>query len=108
MTLKVRFLPMDVCAEAHPGESLFEVAARVKVAVETACVGKGTCGLCRMKILAGEEHLSPPGDVDEKHLGNVYHLTKVRLSCQAMLRGGGGGDVVVELAPRRRRKKKRS
>ncbi len=90
--------------EARPGESVFEVARRLEVAVETSCVGQGTCGLCRIKVIAGEQLLAPYTDVEEKHLGNVYWLTKVRLSCQARLTGEG--EVVVELAPKREHKKK--
>jgi ferredoxin len=79
------------CAE---GESVFEVARRHGVPVATACVGKATCGLCRVKVLAGEEHLSPFNAGERKHLGNVYFITKERLSCQARV---SGGDVVVEV-----------
>ena len=39
--------------DALPGDSLFDAAAKVSAGVDTACVGKGTCGLCRVKILAG-------------------------------------------------------
>lgn len=101
---QVTFQPAGVSAEAAVGESLFEVGRRAGVGIETACVGQATCGLCRVKIVRGEEHLSPLTDADEKHLGNVYFLTKVRLSCQATI--ASDGDIEVELAPKRRRKKK--
>jgi len=97
----IHFLPMGVSAECADGETIFEVGKRHSIVIETACVGKGTCGLCRVKVLAGDDSLSPYGDIDEKHLGNVYHLTRVRLSCQARVHG----DVTVELAPKRRAKK---
>jgi ferredoxin len=93
----------DVVLEGHDGESLFEIGWRGGISIETACVGKGTCGLCRVRILRGEEHLSPYTDEELKHLGNVYFLTKVRLSCRARL---SGGDVVVELAPKKQPKPK--
>jgi len=95
----VTFEPGGQRGEAQPGESVFEVARRLEVAVETSCVGQGTCGLCRVKVIGGETLLSPYTEVEEKHLGNVYWLTKVRLSCQARLTGDG--EVVVELAPKR-------
>jgi 2Fe-2S ferredoxin len=59
-------------------------------------VGKATCGLCRVKIVAGEEFLSPFNALERKHLGNVYFITKERLSCQARVTGG---DIVVEVPP---------
>lgn len=98
----VTFLPAGITADYHDGESVFDVGQRTDVAIDTSCVGQGTCGLCRVKIVAGEEHLNPVNDTEVKHLGNVYFLTKVRLSCQAR---PAGGDVTVELAPRRKRTK---
>lgn len=99
----VTFMPAEVTAEGADGETVFEIGKRAGVAIETACVGQATCGLCRVKVISGAEHLSPITDADEKHLGNVYFLTRVRLSCQAVV---SGGDVVVELAPKRRAKKR--
>ena len=91
------FLPAGVRAECRDGESVFEVARRAGVAIPTACVGQASCGLCRVKIAAGEQHLSPFGGPERKHLGNVYFITKVRLSCQARV---SGGDVTVEIQDR--------
>ena len=86
------------------GESVFEVARRAGIDVTTACVGKATCGLCRVKVIAGEQQLSPFNSAERKHLGNVYFINKLRLSCQARLSAGQAGvdadvDVVVELPP---------
>jgi 2Fe-2S ferredoxin len=85
--------------EVPEGTSLFEAGAKVSAGIDTACVGKGTCGLCRVKILSGAEHLPPYTDEERKHLGNVYHLTKVRLSCRCRVTG----DVAIEIV---RKKKK--
>jgi ferredoxin len=90
--------PASIVAEALPGDSLFDAAAKVSAGVDTACVGKGTCGLCRVRILAGAEHLNPYTDEERKHLGNVYHITKVRLAC----RSRPTGDVTIQIV----RKKK--
>ena len=84
--------------EVHAGSTLFEAGARVTAGIDTACVGKGTCGLCRVKIVAGAEHLNPFTEEERKHLGNVYHLTKVRLACRSKL----AGDVTIQVV----RKKK--
>ena len=78
--------------------TLFEAGAKVSAGIETSCVGKGTCGLCRVKIVAGAEHLNPFTDEERKHLGNVYHITKVRLSCRCKL----SGDVTIEVVRRKR------
>lgn len=95
------FRALGVTAELADGETLFEAGARVTAAIDTACVGKGTCGLCRVKILEGEAHLSPYSDEELKHLGNLYYLTKIRLSCRAQVRGG---DVVIDVVVPRKKK----
>jgi len=92
----VTFLPAGVTVECADGGSLFDAGAKAGVAIETACVGKGTCGLCRVKVVAGGEGLSPYTEEEERHLGNLYHLTKVRLSCRTRV----SGVVTVALAPR--------
>lgn len=102
---RVTFQPAGVTVECAAGTTLFEAGARAQVGIETACVGKGTCGLCRVKVLAGGEALSPYTDEEERHLGNLYHLTRVRLSCQARV---GDGEVTVALAPRPARGRGRS
>ncbi len=84
--------------EVIEGTTLFEAGARVSAGIDTSCVGKGTCGLCRVKILAGAEHLPPFTDEERKHLGNVYHITKVRLSCRCTV----SGDVTFEVVRRKR------
>jgi uncharacterized 2Fe-2S/4Fe-4S cluster protein (DUF4445 family) len=93
----VTFQPLGVSVEAAVGESVFEVGRRAGVTIETACVGKATCGLCRVKVAGGEPFLSPLNADERKHLGNVYFITKVRLSCQARL--VGEGEVTVEVPP---------
>lgn len=87
-----------VTVEALPGDSLFDAGAKASAGIDTACVGKGTCGLCRVKILAGAEHLNPYTDEERRHLGNVYHITKVRLSC----RSRPTGDVTFEIVRRKK------
>jgi ferredoxin len=88
-----------LAVELPAGATLFEAGARVSAAIETACVGKGTCGLCRVKIIAGAQHLTPYTDEERKHLGNVYHLTKIRLACRSKL---ADGDLTIQIV----RKKK--
>jgi 2Fe-2S ferredoxin len=81
----VTFLPSGVVAPGQPGESLFEIGRRSGVPISTSCNGKASCGLCRVVIVDGEEGLSPMGSLEKRHLGNVYFITKQRLSCQTRL-----------------------
>jgi ferredoxin len=88
-------LEVDIAADS----TLFEAGAKVSAGIDTSCVGKGTCGLCRVKIVAGAEHLNPFTDEERKHLGNVYHITKVRLACRCKV----SGDVTIEVVRRKQR-----
>jgi ferredoxin len=89
----VTFLPVNFTVELNPGESVFAAARRSNIGIATACAGKGTCGLCRVKIAGGDQHLGPVSPVEKRHLGNTYFLTKLRLSCQLQ----PTGDIAVEL-----------
>jgi 2Fe-2S ferredoxin len=91
----VTFLPAGRRVECAAGESIFAVARRSQIEITTACVGKATCGLCRVKIVGGESLLSAFNADERKHLGNVYFITKQRLSCQAQV--VGEGEITVEV-----------
>jgi ferredoxin, 2Fe-2S len=90
----VTFLPDGPRVPCDDGESVFDVGRRAGVRIPTSCVGKASCGLCRVKIISGEEHLTPLNSDERRHLGNVYFITKVRLACQTRV---SGGDVAVEI-----------
>jgi ferredoxin len=79
---RVTFEPSGVAVDLRAGESVFDAGRRVNVLIPTACMAKGTCGLCRVKIISGAEHLPPPSAVEQRHLGNTYFITRLRLSCQ--------------------------
>jgi ferredoxin len=52
-----------------------------------------------VRIKTGAEHLNPYTEEETKHLGNVYHLTKVRLSCRTR----PTGDVTLEIVRKKQR-----
>jgi ferredoxin len=78
----ITFQPWGLVVRLQDGETVFAAAQRIGVPVPTACGGKGNCGLCRVKILAGEEGLPPLVPEEKKHLGNSYFISKLRLSCR--------------------------
>jgi len=82
-----------ISVDCLPGDTLFDAGGKAMAGIDTACVGKGTCGLCRVKIVVGAENLNPFTDEERKHLGSVYHITKVRLACRTR----PTGDVTIEV-----------
>lgn len=79
------FEPLGLKVECRASETLFAAAQRAGVPIPTACVGRGTCGLCRVRVLEGEEQLTPITATEKKHLGNTYFVTKLRLTCQTQV-----------------------
>lgn len=96
------FRELGLTTEQPDGLTIFEAGARVSAGIDTSCVGKGTCGLCRVKLLEGAEFTNPYTEEETKHLGNLYYLTKIRLSCRTRV---SGGDVVVDIVTPKNRKK---
>lgn len=96
----ILFEPIGVRVPCEEGETAFAAARRAGVLIPTACVGRASCGLCRVKVVAGEEHLSPLNNDEKRHLGNTYFVTRLRLSCQAKV----SGDVTLLIPDARRRK----
>lgn len=89
------FEPLALRIECAVGETVFTAARRHNVPIPTACVGRGTCGLCRVKVVTGEKALSPINPTEKNHLGTNYFITKLRLSCQAQLIATEPGDESV-------------
>lgn len=104
---RITFLPSGTTVEIRPGQSIFEVGWPADVGIQSACVGKGTCGLCRVVIVEGADGLSPYSEAEDRHLGNLYHITHRRLSCQSIVQEGAGDIVVEVIAKRGSRKKKK-
>jgi len=77
----------------HEGVTLFNAAPRADVSIPSQCGGRCACALCRVEVIEGAEFLSPLVWDEEEHLGNSFHLTRERLSCQCRV----FGDVVVKV-----------
>lgn len=92
-TIRFEFQTGGLPVACDEGETVFAAARRAQVPIPTACVGRANCGLCRVKVLSGAEHLSPINAAEKKHLGNTYFVTRLRLSCQAQVYG----DVCVRI-----------
>jgi ferredoxin len=97
----VTFEPLGVTVDCADGESVFACGRRHGILIPTACAGKATCGLCRVKLLVGEPHVAPINRDEQRHLGNTYFITKLRLSCQLVPMG----DVTVRIPDMPERKK---
>ena len=62
--------------------------------IKSSCGGCATCSDCTVIIKSGELNLSPQTFEELRLLGNVFHITKERLSCQTKLTG----DVTIDIS----------
>lgn len=72
------------------GKSLLSVLGGEKIFIPSACGGRGTCGLCKLKILEGAGPLLP---TEEPFLDKTERQSNVRLSCQVKVRN----DLKIEI-----------
>ena len=64
----------------QPGPSLRELLDRSAYRVRSACLGHGACGLCRVRLLAGDA--GPPQAAEKLQLSEAQLADGLRLACQ--------------------------
>ncbi len=68
---------------ARPGRSLLDTLASTGIFIPSACGGKGTCGVCKVKVKEGGGALLP---TETAHVKRGEAKEGVRLSCQVKVR----------------------
>lgn len=92
-SFQVDFACLGRTATHHDTDlSLLELAIGNRIPHMQECGGHGRCTTCRVRVLAGEEHLSPPTELEKRLAGQRRWGPSVRLACQAKPRG----DVKIE------------
>lgn len=74
------------------GKNLLSCLVDQKIFVPSACGGRGTCGLCKLKVVEGAGPLLP---TEEPYLDKNERESNVRLSCQVKVRN----DLKIEIPP---------
>ena len=72
------------------GNNLLSVLIEQKIFIPSACGGRGTCGLCKLKAIEGAGPLLP---TEEPYLEAEEKKSNVRLSCQVKVRN----DLKIEI-----------
>jgi len=65
------------------GKNLLSMLTAEKIFIPSACGGRGTCGLCKVKILEGAGAILP---TEEPYLSQRERESNVRLSCQVKVK----------------------
>ncbi|NOT80713.1 MAG: 2Fe-2S iron-sulfur cluster binding domain-containing protein [Bacteriovoracaceae bacterium] len=91
---KVTCRPSGNVVEVEEGKNLLVALREADTYVKSSCGGHATCTDCIIKIVSGEDYLTPPPFEELKLLGNVFHITKERLACQTCVTG----DVIIDIS----------
>ena len=83
---RVRFLPEDLLVEAPCGTPLQAIADASGADITFGC-RSGSCGTCRVRILAGREHCSAPTPEERDFLQGLAAPEDHRLACQVTVEG---------------------
>ncbi|MBP9679921.1 MAG: 2Fe-2S iron-sulfur cluster binding domain-containing protein [Bacteriovorax sp.] len=92
---KVTLRPSGAVVEVEEGKNLLSCLREQNIYIKSSCGGHATCSDCIIKVVAGEDYITPPPFDELKLLGNVFHITKERLACQVCVTGG---DVTIDIA----------
>ncbi|MHC4326109.1 MAG: FAD-binding oxidoreductase [Planctomycetota bacterium] len=76
------------------GGNLLSMLTAEKIFIPSACGGRGTCGLCKLKVLQGAGPLLP---TEEPYLSEEERKSDVRLACQVKVRNDLKIEIPAEL-----------
>ena len=85
--------PEGKVLEMNESDSLFEQLKKANYNIKSTCAGCASCGQCTVVITTGEENLNEPSFEEKQLIGNVFHITKERLSCQTKITGAVTVDI---------------
>ncbi len=77
--MQVIFSPLGNSAAAKPNETILDVARRAGAPIGNSCGGIGVCNRCRVRIVEGEQNLTPRTRFETDR--------EQRLACQAVVLG---------------------
>jgi uncharacterized 2Fe-2S/4Fe-4S cluster protein (DUF4445 family) len=85
--VEVRFQPSGTSLRVPWGTTVLEAARQAGLPMASACGAHGLCGRCGVRILGGEQVLSPEteGETRVKQRNRVD--PKLRLACRASVSG---------------------
>jgi len=84
-TATVVFQPQGEHIEVPLGTSVLDAATAAGLAIESLCAGQGTCGKCRIQVLAGD--VGEPDASERHHLSAAELQAGFRLACLVSVAG---------------------
>lgn len=94
MTYKCTLWPSGEVVELNGEDTLLNQLKKAGKKIKSSCGGCATCGDCVIVVKSGELNMNPQSFEEVRLLGNVFHITKERLSCQTKITG----DVTLDIS----------
>lgn len=91
---KVTLEPTGKVINVKEDQSLLVALREADVYVKSSCGGHASCSDCIVKIVSGEDDVTPSGFDEMQLIGNVFHITKERLACQTKITG----DITIDIS----------
>jgi 2Fe-2S ferredoxin len=91
---KCTLWPSGEVIELAGEDTLLNELKKAGKKVQSSCGGCATCSDCMIVVKSGELNLAPQTFEELRLLGNVFHITKERLSCQTKILG----DVTLDIS----------
>lgn len=91
---KVTLWPSGEILEVSSDDNLLAQFKKAGKKIKSSCGGCASCGDCVIVVKSGESYLTPQTFEELRLLGNVFHITKERLSCQTKITG----DVTIDVS----------
>lgn len=91
---KVTLWPSGEVLEVSGEENLLAQLKKAGKKIKSSCGGCASCGDCVVVVKSGESNLTPQTFEELRLLGNVFHITKERLSCQTKITG----DITLDVS----------
>lgn len=91
---KIHVIPSNKVIETEVDSNLRDALIKSDYYIKSTCGGCASCGLCSVVIVEGEQNLNEFSFEEKQLLGNVFHITRERLSCQVFVQG----DITVDIS----------
>lgn len=91
---KITILPHNETIEIDSETDLRMALIQAGYPIKSTCGGCASCSHCIIKVTVGAENLSEISFEEKQLVGNVFHITKERLSCQTTT----SGDITIDIS----------
>ncbi len=90
----IKVVPSESKIEVEEGANLRTSLLKNGFEIKSTCGGCASCGQCVVVIKEGTDNISEVSFEEKQLIGNVFHITSERLSCQTKVLG----DITVDIS----------